>query len=451
MASLSFIKDRLLRFALYLRGAFWAIPATLLLLAGLLALTTVSLDHYFPDIITASLLQQSDTSFDIKSILSTTGAAFLGVAGVSFSVTIASLTLASQQFGPRLIRNFIEDRFTQTVLGFFVSTFLYCMLSIQLYSLLPHNPGDIPAFTLFTTLILTVVDLLFLVLFIHHICISIQADSVIHGVYNQLLACIDSLLPDDDSSQSDQTIGDSGFNQQVEKNGYQVHALCNGYIQQIDTRSLLEYCHTHQLQAKFQHRAGDYLLSGSILASILGKTYPDQLDREINSFVATGYTRSSQQDLEYCIRQLVEVALRALSPGINDPFTAMTCIDRLGTGLSIIARRPERQALHFDAEGEPRLWIAVSSYKGLVDTAFNQIRQTATEHIDVTIRMLEIIALTIEQTTRQEQVEALFNQAQLIHAASLDPKILKHDQVAIEMRYEKIKQVLEGKYSADTN
>jgi len=407
--------------------AFWAIPATLLLLAGLLALTTVSLDHYFPDIITASLLQQSDTSFDIKSILSTTGAAFLGVAGVSFSVTIASLTLASQQFGPRLIRNFIEDRFTQTVLGFLVATFLYCMLSIQLYSLLPHNPGDIPAFTLFTTLILTVVDLLFLVLFIHHICVSIQADSVIHGVYNQLLTCIDSLLPDDDSSQSDQTIGDSVFNQQVEKNGYQVHALCNGYI------------------------PGDYLLSGSILASILGKTYPDQLDREINSFVATGYTRSSQQDLEYCIRQLVEVALRALSPGINDPFTAMTCIDRLGTGLSIIARRPERQALHFDAEGEPRLWIAVSSYKGLVDTAFNQIRQTATEHIDVTIRMLEIIALTIEQTTRQEQVEALFNQAQLIHAASLDPKILKHDQVAIEMRYEKIKQVLEGKYSADTN
>lgn len=425
-------KDHLLRVFYFLKGAFWAIPAMLLFLAIWLAVLTLWLDVNHSKNVVFWFLDGSDVQ-DIEATLATTAAAILGVAGVSFSVTIASLTLASQQFGPRLIPNFIEDRFTQTVLGFFVATFLFCMLSIQLSGVVVSQGSHTPVFTLIVTLVLTIVDLLLLVLFIHHVCVSMQADSVIAGVFGELRQCIKTLLPKD----ADVTQPTAKFECDVE-HGEAVRALVDGYIQHIDVEGLVEYCESHDLQIQFEHRAGDYLLSRSVLARLCAGPVSPKLERKINDFVVTGYTRSPRQDLEYCIRQLVEIALRALSPSVNDPFTAMTCIDRLGTGLCDIADRPMPSSAHTDSTGKVRLVVDNPDYKGLVDAAFNQIRQAASGKIDVTIRLLEIICSVISQACSKEQVDALHHQAKLIYSAAIDSRVQSEDKRAIETRYHDI-------------
>ncbi len=442
MPILSYTKELFLRVVFMLRGAFWAIPAALLSLAAALAFFTLWLDINFPENLSIWRLDVG-LAQGIETTLSTTAAAILGVAGVSFSVTIASLTLASQQFGPRLIRNFIEDRFTQTVLGFFVATFLFCILSMQLSGALVDHANHTPTYTLIVTLVLTIVDLLLLVLFIHHICVSIQADSVIAGVFSELRQCIKVLLPEDGKT----TEPSRTLVREID-NGLPVQALEDGYLQHIDIPSLVEYSEKHDLKIKFEHRAGDYLLSRSVLSYVGGSNIPPNCEKMINDFVVTGYARSPRQDLEYCVRQLVEIALRALSPSVNDPFTAMTCIDRLGTALSDIANRPMPSSEHVDSAGVARVLVEFPDYKGLVDASFNQIRQAADGHIDVTIRLLEIICLVISQTRTSQQADALQHQANLIYSACTDSNIQSPDKKAIEERYLKINDAIESLYEA---
>jgi uncharacterized membrane protein len=439
MTLISLIREKTSYVLFFLRGAFWAIPATLLILAGGLALVTLWLDLSLPTGASPERVTwlNVDKIRDTDSILTTTAAAILGVAGVSFSVTIASLTLASQQFGPRLIRNFIKDRFTQTVLGFFVATFLFCMLSNPLAGVAGQDSSYVPVVTLAVTLVLTIVDLLLLVLFFHHICVSIQADYVINGVFTELRSCIANLLPNDGEHENTDVSVIRAMDKTIADQGKSVRALSDGYIQHIDSHALVAYCQAHSLKVRFNHRAGDYLLSHSVMAYVQGD-YPAHMERQINRFVSTGFSRSPRQDLEYCLRQLVEVALRALSPSVNDPFTAMTCIDRLGAGLSNIANRPMRSPAYHDSDGEIRLILYSSDYQGLVDTAFNQIRQAARGHVDVTIRLLEILSEIIPQTKTSQQAAALHNQAQLIFDASVNSEIHEYDQNTIRQRFNTI-------------
>lgn len=454
MNSISLIGERARSLLDYLQTAFWIIPACLLVFAGVLACITLWLDLTLLsgiDIGQLDWMNASDLQ-GVRSLLTATAAAILGVAGVSFSITIASLTLASQQFGPRLIRNFMQDRFIQTVLGVFVATFFYCMLSVQLSSVIADDAYS-PLSTLLVVLVLTVINLLLLVFFIHHICMAIQADTVISDVAKEMKLRADTLfstaLEDagTDTSAGTEDLGaTAALKQTFDENGQIIESTVDGYIRAIDYAALMQYATDHNCQIRLMARAGDYIMTRSVIAQLLGKDIDENDTPCINEQIVVGQSRSPQQDLEYSIRQLVEVALRALSPGINDPFTAMSCIDRLGTLVNLISTRALPSATCADDDGKIRLLIDTTSFEGIVESAFNQIRQGAIGHVDVTIRLLDVIHDVAKLVQTSAQGAALLHQAELISAGVEFTDTLKHDEDAISERFDALQQTLASRF-----
>lgn len=429
----------------YVRTSFWAIPAFLLLMAGLLAVLTLWLDTVvLPPVDFGALdwLNPSEMQ-GVRELLATTAAAILGVAGVTFSITIASLTLASQQFGPRLIRNFTEDRFTQTVLGFFIATFFYCMLSMQLGSVI-SDTGYSSLSTLTTVLLLTVVDLLMLVLFIHHICKAIQAETIISDVAQEMRQRAISLLPLElDEAPQEDPKALAALEADLKARGDDVRASSDGYVRAIDYSALLKYADKNEQVMGILQRAGDYVLKGALLAKVVGAQRPDDLDKVVNNLIVIGASRNPRQDLEFSIRQLVEIALRALSPGINDPFTAITCVNHLGTLINMVSSRATPARSWVNADGDIRLLVKATTFEGLVEAAFNQIRQEASSHVDVTVRLLDVLHQLILLANNRSQVTALLQQARLIRSGVKNEAFISHDQKAIFDRFAELEEGLQ--------
>jgi len=445
MSDLRRISQRFADFVEYVRSSFWAIPGLLILISIAVAVLNLWVDTQ----VVPALAQKNGSWFhnteiaSIRTLLSTMAAAILGVAGVTFSITIASLTLASQQFGPRLIRTFMRNRFIQTVLGFFVATFVYCMLSMQLSSILA-NDSYVPISTLLTILILTIVDLVLLVLFIHHICVSIQVDSVIAEVSNEMKSRVTTLLPESDENTMDpspQLVAE--FNSNFADNAQKTLSTQDGYVTSFDYDGLLAYAAEQHVLIRVLQRAGDYVLVGSPLYEHISEDAAANPSISMEkSFCIVGFTRTPLQDLEYTIRQLVEIALRALSPGINDPFTAITCLDRLGSLINLVASRQIAPELIMDEHDNPRMLVKTTSYDGIVQTAFDQIRQNARSNVDVLIRMLEILdQLSLLVPDRQKTTILLHQADQIIEKVDL-ANFTKSDHSTIMDRYNMIKETI---------
>jgi uncharacterized membrane protein len=428
-----------------IRSSFWAIPCLAIILAILLALINVWVDTH---VINAESLGWSWSSGmeGMRGALSTTAAAILGAAGVSFSITIASLTLASQQFGPRLIRNFMRDRFIQTVLGFFAATFVYCMLTMLLSDIFATD-NYVPASTLAVTLTLIIVDLVLLTLFLHHICVSIQVDKIIADVFEALLEQLEFHCENGNTAPCDdqQAVRLIEALRQTPDHSSSRH---DGYLRYIDYDGLLSFAEANNLLMHVQVRAGDYILKGQVLCQYCRDAGQSTIELNNEKFFIIDKARTELQDLEYSIRQLVEIALRALSPGINDPFTAMTCIDRLGSALNHIAHSNLPGKLLYDSSNAPRLIRKCSEFSALVELAFNQIRQNAANHADVTIKLLETITSLAKLVPDPQQCQPLSMQTSMIMQKLHDSTPAPMDYDAVVRRYEAYIEAVAARESA---
>lgn len=198
------MKTRLLHLLEILSTNFWMIPLLFLIMAMLLAFLNIHLDrvlfaHWGERLPFPFYFKDAE---NLRAMLTLTAGSTLSVTGVTFSITIASLTLASQQFGPRLLRNFMKTQFNQVVMGFFIGTFLYCILLLQFTSAMQET-GLTPVISVTTLLVLIITDLLLLVFFIHHTAVSIQADTIIGEVHQELTSRLQTLFPDERTDSSD--------------------------------------------------------------------------------------------------------------------------------------------------------------------------------------------------------------------------------------------------------
>jgi len=250
------------------------------------------------------------------------------VAGVAFSITIVALTLASSQFGPRLLRNFMRDTGNQIVLGTFIATFIYCLLVLRsVYSVGGHD--FVPGISVTFAIALAVANVGALIYFIHHVSTSIHADRVIAAVYNELSEHIQRLFPEE----------------------------------------LLKIAEEHDMLIDLQFRPGEFIVVGTALAKVKSAEHlKENLVEQIASSFILGPQRTPEQDAEFAIHQLVEVAIRALSPGINDPFTAITCIDHLGSALCILTGRVFPSPYRYDEEGNLRFIAKPLTFEGILQT-----------------------------------------------------------------------------------
>ncbi|GJE52818.1 hypothetical protein GOFOIKOB_5892 [Methylobacterium tardum] len=339
-----------------------------------------------------------------RALLSAIASSNIGVAGTTFSITIAALTLASGQMGPRLLRNFIRDARNQTVLGIFLGTFAYALMVLRTVRTVEESPF-VPHLAITGAIVLALVAVGTLVWFVHHIATSINIETVVDAVQRDLCEAIAIHTRDEPVA----------VRPPEAPAGTAVAATGGGYIQAMDTDALADWAREHRVTVTLRVRPGDYVPSGYPVAFLSAQV--EGAEAAILDAVTLGRRPAAIQDPEYSVRQLVEIAVRALSPGINDPFTAGSVVDHLGDALCRIAPRhlPTGVVLR---EGRAVLVHPVTDYDGLCDAMFHMIRQNAAGSVHVLGRMLDVLARVAEVERLKDRTAELSRHADLVIAAA---------------------------------
>jgi len=421
-----------------LRTNLWVVPAVEVVLAVGLYFGTHALDKAaFNGSIVLPSWMEFGTADASRQILTSLAAAVITVVGVVFSITIVTLTLASTQFGPRMLRNFIRDRGTQLTLGTFVATFVYATL--VMISIGPASLGRdfVPHLSITIAVGLVTLSMAVLIYFIHHIAVSIQLPQVIASIARDLSRAIDA-----ESSEAGrwQEAGPSVAEllRRMTDAGGTVPAPASGYLQFIQHERLIALAAKKGAVIRLLHRPGHFIVRGHPLARVWPPGAADGVSEALRVAHITGSSRTLAQDLPFAVDQLVEIAIRALSPAVNDTFTALTCIDWLGESLCKVATRWRPLRVHRDGHGYVRVITAHVSYARLIERAFEKIRQAGRGMPAVLIRQLEALAKIIDHTTTEQQRELLLEQAALILEASQQSVPQVSDRADVQRAYDDV-------------
>ena len=340
-----------------LRTGFWFLPSLMMFLAIALALLLLRLDQELDPGIKASLAwAYSGGPEGARSLLSTIAGSMITAASVTFSLASVALSIASQQYGSRVLRNFMRDRVTQVLMGTFVSTFVYSVLIVRSIRGSDFSGGFVPAISVTVAIAMSLVSLILLVYFVHHVSTSIQASHIVEVIADELNESIPRLYPTG-TGQKTVTEPDLGSIRSMKK--HSVSADAAGYIQSVDLESLLDIASCEHLVIEVPKKPGDHSIPGDDLAIVWGEYDESEKTTErIAGAIVLGGQRTPIQDIRYEFQQLTDVVVRALSPGINDPFTAINGIDALAAAASQLARRPRAPETRSDSSGAVRLIVS---------------------------------------------------------------------------------------------
>lgn len=411
------------------RDSMWFTPLLIAFAGIALAVITVNVDiATAPDFWPAWF--RINSADGARAILSTLSSSIMTVAGVAFSITVVTLTLAAGQYGPRLPGELMQDRGNQFCLGMFVGIFLYGLFvqrTVREYG----QDTFVPTLAIAVAMMLALIGAMVLIYFIHHVSVLIQSDTVVSAVARELRRATDSLFPDalgDDAPATPVDVAAAlppGFTDDAEP----LRAASEGYIRTLDLRALMAVAVELDAVFEVRRRPGDFVIEGDALLSVWprGRLGAAEARRVRQAFVL-GSLRTTEQDTAFAIDQLVEVALRALSPGINDPFTAIACIDRLRGGLARLIDRRLPSPLRRDDDGVLRLVAHPRTVVELLGRAFHPIRASAAEHPLVVARLLDTLVAFAERARRPCDREAIALHGRLIADDAAAALANAHDQ-----------------------
>ncbi|MBA3525831.1 MAG: DUF2254 domain-containing protein, partial [Sphingomonas sp.] len=363
-----------------LRASYWLVPAIMALLAIALGAVTVWLDAGPAAGIMDGLGWYQKAKPDgAHQVLSTIAGSMITVAGVVFSITIVAIAYAASQYGPRILTNFMTDRGNQVTLGTFIGTFVYCLVVLR--TIRGGDEGQfVPQLAVMIGLFLALCSIAVLIYFIHHVPHSIHINTVLARIGKQLLDAVDKRFPEH--------IGDPLKDQQAVRGTpderaaldgtetMEIASSANGYIEVVDDETLMETASRHGLVVRLHHRPGEFLLRGQGLVSAWPKQNVDEdTKRDLRQCYSIGNRRTPAQDMFFLVDELVEIAARALSTGVNDPYTAITCLDWLAAGAAEIGRRRIPSPRRVDKDGELRVIALPHSFDAFVERGFGRMRQ----------------------------------------------------------------------------
>jgi uncharacterized membrane protein len=414
----------LLRSAMYaLRGGFLVRPLLISVALGLAGAVLSSLEESFPVLsawVPATLFPSRADPQVAEVILATIAASIMTVVSIVFAILLMTLTLASMQFSPRILLSFVRDRVTQWTLGIFLGTFAYCMAALPAARTLPHPFAPVAAATCAMLLVVTCVA--WLIFFIHHISQAISVNHIVDRIARETEDVIDDVMPDGRRRAYDPP----GVPFDDSRQEAQVGSATSGYIRYVDTVRLVELAKKFKLRIRLLRRIGHFVPEGVALFSA---SPGERLDRErideLRSAFDVGATRTLQQDAEFGVIQIVDIALKAISPAVNDPSTAITCIDQLGRIMIRFVSRNVPVSLLCDPPHVVRVIVPWISAEELLDTSFEQIRHYSAADVAVSLRLLRALDDIAATCGDPRIVESLVVRGQRIFAGCagrLDPQ-----------------------------
>jgi uncharacterized membrane protein len=378
-----------LRSAAYaLRGGFLIRPLVIAVVLGLCGAVLSSVEEAAPRLsawIPAELFPSHEDAQVAQVILSVIATSTMTVVSIVFAILLMTLTLASMQFSPRILISFVRDRGTQWTLGIFLGTFSYCLAALPAARSLPHPFA--PVLTVLGAMLLALVSVGWLLFFIHHISHAISVNHIVDRIARETEEVIDTLMPHP-RTRHDR----AAANQVAEGPEFAILNEVSGYIRFIDTRRLLAFARMHHLRVRVTRRVGHFVPAGVPLLMVSRRT---RLDRhhavDLTGAFDIGPMRTLQQDVEFGVIQIVDIALRAISPAVNDPSTAISCIDQLTRVLIRWIDRHPPESLLFGPPHVLRVVLPWIDLDGLLDTAVEQIRAYATTDAAVSLRLLRLL------------------------------------------------------------
>ncbi|GAA4024400.1 DUF2254 domain-containing protein [Actimicrobium antarcticum] len=376
---------RFRQFLSTLAETFWVVPAALVIAGICLAIGLLHIDRSgtLPQALTRSAWIYNGGGAGARTLLGVIASSTIGVAGTVFSITIAALSLAAGQMGPRLLQNFTRDRGVQLTLGAFLGTFSYALMVVR--SVRTDEEGVFtPHLALTVGIVLAFACVGTLVYFVAHMASRINVDTVVNLVSEDVRVAVRSLRTEEQQGDVPPASFWTGMSEVPDNR--------RGYLNHLDQSALADWAAQHGTVIRLLVRQGDYVFPGAPIALTTGSI--PEVAAAIRNATALGETRGSAGNAGHAVRQLVEVAVRALSPGINDPHTAMSVLDRLGAALCDIAGHhlPNGVSTRNDAVV---LVVPNTGYHGMVNMMFHMIRQNAAGSTAVLIRLLDVLTAAI--------------------------------------------------------
>jgi uncharacterized membrane protein len=424
------LRARLLKFITDLRDAFWIVPALLVAAGAALAEGALWVDRNY----SAAGAHWSDadggSGSGAQTMLGAIAASSIGVAGTVFSITIAALALAYSQMGPRLLRNFTYDRGNQFTLGAFLGTFAYALIVLRANGA-PLAPSFVPHVALTVGISLAFICIAFLVYFVHHVASRINVETVIlleHDEMQRVMARL-TLAEPEPQPVSVPNWGSASI----------IADQRQGYLQHFDLEALADWADERRIRLRLLVRPGDYVFPAAPIALVIGDC--EGIDAAIRRATALGPRRVGSVDIEFAVRQLVEVAVRALSPGINDPHTAISVVERFGAALCGLVDRhlPTGRVLR---EGRLVVERPTTEYGGLCDLMFHMIRQNAQGMVSVLIRMIEVLTMVASCERAPDRLAMLERHGALVLADGLRTIGNRNDLDDLRDRHAKLARML---------
>lgn len=401
---------RLPNFGNVLAASFWFLPMVLVAVAAVAALGLVGLEEYLDPRVVSQwpflLTPGPDTA---RNLLSTIATAMAAIAATTFSLTIVALTLAAQQYTPKMLHNYMSNRGNQITLGVLVGTFVYAMLVL---TYVRGEPEPVPALALTGAVVLAVSGVGVFIYFIHHVANSLQGTDITAGVERRTLKAIEHALVGQP--------GDARGEDEGIPEGVPVPAEgSSGYVQVIKIDELVKVLNKHDLVLTVQRNAGVFVPNGAVLAWL---SPPDRASQEMVSKVRShfkiGETRTQQQDVEYGIYQLVDIAVRSLSPAFNAVSTASTCLDHIGSILRRLASMELPPRRRYERNGKTRVIVDSPTFGDLLKLEFDQIRTFGESHQVILLQLLEVIEELEEVTDEPERRRLLVEHANHVAASA---------------------------------
>jgi uncharacterized membrane protein len=395
---------RLVRFRLreYLRSSLWFIPSAFVLSAVVLWLVIGAIDRAVDG--DDLLLAYGGGPDGAQEVLSAIATSMIAFTGVVFSITIVVLQLASGQFSPRVLRTFLRDRATQSSLGIFIATFVYALLVLRdVRAASPAQSAYVPGLSVSMALVVLAISLGVFVYYIHHIAQAIRVSWIVDAVADETRRSIAHQFPDAPDEGLELSIP-SGDPAQV------LVATAPGVVQVVGRRALVALARRNDCVLVMRPSVGDFVPQGAALLDVYGRRElsVDDVDEAVGEF-ALGPERTMEQDPAFGFRQIVDIAVRGLSPAINDPTTAVQCLDHLHDLLRNLAGRPFRSGRLGDEDGKLRLVVPPPSWEDYLDLALDEIRHYGATSIQVARRIRAVLD-DLETVVAGREAEAVKRQ-----------------------------------------
>jgi uncharacterized membrane protein len=430
--------NKIRRLWIKLRTTFWFVPSLIVAVSILLAVAVIEVDSSgsegwlarWPRIFGAG-------AGGARGMLSTIAGSTMTVVGVTFSMTLVTLALASSQYTSRILRNFTGDRVTQVVLGMFTGIFTYCLIVLRTI-----RGGDegvfVPSLAVTFAVVLAISGIVTLIFFIHHIASSIQASSIIASVAAETMAAVDRLFPEKLGEGPADDAGDQAPPTLLERKWQAVPVKGNGYIQSLDDATLLRVAREQKTIVRMERGVGEFVVQDTPLVSLAQDDPPgDDMIAELQNAYGIDRYRTVDQDSGFGIRQLVDIALKSLSPGINDTTTAVMCVDYLTAILSRLATR-DIPSSHRYEDGELRVIAIGPTFASLVGEAFDQIRSSAEGNLSILLRMLGALQTIGSLTDDPRRRRILGEQMNYIAEMGAQSTLSGHDRARFDERLSEV-------------